>query len=236
MIAAQWLDAAQPRVPVGRIVAALLLCGPQVLIAQTTEPPRLRAAALTESLTIDGLLNEPAWTAADRVDNFRQADPIEGAPATARTVVRVLASAKTIVVGIACDDPDPSRIVSFSVQRDAPLTSEDHVRVVFGPFLDGRSGYVFAVNPSGARYDGLINPGGESDNPDWDGIWEAATARTPPAGASRCPFPSRRSASNRACTNGISTCSGAFSVVSKLTAGRFRRASTRSRRRAAQDC
>jgi hypothetical protein len=45
--------------------------------------------------------------------------------------------------------------------------------------MDGRSGYVFAVNPSGARYDGLINPGGESDNPDWDGIWEAATARLP---------------------------------------------------------
>jgi len=59
------------------------------------------------------------------------------------------------------------------------LTSEDHVRVVIGPFLDGRSGYVFAVNPSGARYDGLINPGGESDNPDWDGIWEAAAARGP---------------------------------------------------------
>ena len=31
---------------------------------------------------------------------------------------------------------------------------------------------------AGARYDALINPGGESDNPDWDGIWEAATART----------------------------------------------------------
>ena len=25
----------------------------------------------------------------------------------------------------------------------------------------------------------LIDPGGESDNPDWDGIWEAATARLP---------------------------------------------------------
>ena len=49
---------------------------------------------------------------------------------------------------------------------------------MLGPFLDGRSGYVFAVNPSGARYDGLINPGGESDNADWDGIWEAATQRT----------------------------------------------------------
>ncbi|MBI4888789.1 MAG: hypothetical protein HY824_16950 [Acidobacteria bacterium] len=52
------------------------------------------------------------------------------------------------------------------------------MRVVLGPFLDGRSGYVFAVNPRGARYDAIINPGGENENADWDGIWEAATART----------------------------------------------------------
>jgi len=67
---------------------------------------------------------------------------------------------------------------NYRADASSPLTAEDHVRVVFGLFLDGRSGYVFAVNPSGARYDGLINPGGEHDNPDWDGIWEAATART----------------------------------------------------------
>ena len=169
----------QPRVPVGRIVAALLLCGLQVLIAQTTEPPRLRAKPLAENITIDGVLNEPAWASADRADKFAQADPVEGAAPSARTVVQVLANTTTIVIGITCDDPEPDKIVSFSVRRDAPLTSEDHVRVVFGPFLDGRSGYLFAVNPSGARYDGLINPGGETDNPDWDGIWEAATARTP---------------------------------------------------------
>lgn len=35
------------------------------------------------------------------------------------------------------------------------------------------------MNPSGARHDGLINPGGENDNADWDGIWEAETARLP---------------------------------------------------------
>jgi len=83
------------------------------------------------------------------------------------------------VIGIVCEEPEPSRIVSFSVRRDDVLDAEDHVRVVLGPFGDGRSGYVFAVNPSGARYDSLINPGGESDNPDRDGIWEAATARLP---------------------------------------------------------
>ena len=31
---------------------------------------------------------------------------------------------------------------------------------MLGPFRDGRSGYVFAVNPRGARYDSLITSGG----------------------------------------------------------------------------
>src|SRR4029453_7666431 len=95
------------------------------------------------------------------------------------TRVRVLADPQAIVIGIVCEETDPSRIVSFSVRRDAVLNAEDHLRIVLGPFADGRSGYVFAVNPSGARYDSLINPGGESDNPDWDAIWEAATAGLP---------------------------------------------------------
>lgn len=147
--------------------------------AQDGAPPSLRAGSLSEVVRIDGRLDEPEWSAADATDAFRQSDPSEGAAPTGRTVVRVLASAKAIVVGILCEDPDPSGIVTFSVRRDAPLASEDHVRVVLGPFLDGRSGYVFAVNPGGARYDGLIEPGGGGDNPDWDGIWEAATTRGP---------------------------------------------------------
>jgi hypothetical protein len=146
--------------------------------AQET-PPSLRAGALPAAIVIDGRLTEPAWESADVTDAFRQTDPVEGAPPTARTRVRVLADAHALVIGIVCDEPDPADIVSFSVRRDAVLNSEDHVRIVLGPFADGRSGYVFAVNPAGARYDALINPGGESENADWDGIWEAATARLP---------------------------------------------------------
>ena len=50
--------------------------------------------------------------------------------------------------------------------------------MVLGPFLDGRSGYVFAVNPRGARYDSVSSPAGKPRNTEWDGIWEAATSRT----------------------------------------------------------
>jgi hypothetical protein len=147
------------------------------LHAQPVATPTLRAGVLVDEMRVDGVLDEPAWAGAEAADRFVQTDPAEGAPPTGRTVVRVLAGPKALLIGVECDDPAPSSIVSFSVRRDASLGSEDHIRIVLGPFLDGRSGYVFAVNPSGARYDGLINPGGESDNPDWDGIWEAATHR-----------------------------------------------------------
>jgi hypothetical protein len=68
--------------------------------------------------------------------------------------------------------------VSFSKKRDPDLDNEDHVGFVIDTFLDGRSGYVFAVNPEGARFDGLVEPGGEDVSTEWDAIWEAATART----------------------------------------------------------
>jgi hypothetical protein len=164
-----------------RYVPALLLSAwlaPSLAFAQATEPPRLQAGTLSDGLSIDGHLDEEGWGAADMIDTFVQTEPSEGALPSARTTVRVLAGPRGLAIGVVCNDPDPSAIVSFSVRRDAPLAAEDHVRLVLGPFLDGRSGYVFAVNPRGARYDGLIQPGGDTDNPDWDGLWEAATSRT----------------------------------------------------------
>ena len=167
-----------PRLRFGRLAAVSLafqLAQPAVAFAQTA--PTLRTGVLAGPIRIDGILDEAAWSSAPSVDRFLQTDPEEGKPATERTIVRVLAAADALVIGIQCDDSDSAHIVSFSVRRDAALSSEDHIRVVLGPFQDGQSGYVFAVNPSAARYDGIINPGGDSDSSDWDGIWEAATAR-----------------------------------------------------------
>ena len=136
------------------LIAALVMVAMVTISAQDASPS-LRAGALTSDITIDGRLNEAAWDSAASTDAFTQVDPSEGAAPTARTLVRVLAGARALVIGIVCEEPDPSGIVSFSVRRDADLSSEDHVRIVLGPFADGRSGYVFAVNPSGARYDGV---------------------------------------------------------------------------------
>ncbi|MGH9201853.1 MAG: DUF5916 domain-containing protein, partial [Vicinamibacterales bacterium] len=137
--------------------------------------PSLRVGVLSSEIRIDGRLDEPAWQSTESTDAFFQTDPREGAPPSVRTIVRVVANAGALVIGIVCED-DPASVVSRSVARDADLESEDHIQVVLGPFRDGRSGYAFAINPSGARTDSLIG-GGDDENEDWDGIWEAATAR-----------------------------------------------------------
>lgn len=163
------------------LVAAILGLGNPVQgLAQDAAVPRLRAGGTAgETIRVDGVLDEAAWSTAQEADGFLQTDPFEGAPPTFRTAVRALASRTELIIGVVCYDAQIEKIVSFSVQRDAALNSEDHIRVVLGPFRDGRSGYVFAVNPSGARYDALINLGAQGENPAWDGIWEAATTKSP---------------------------------------------------------
>src|SRR5439155_24397865 len=77
-----------------------------------------------------------------------------------------------------CDYAPSTNVVTFARERDASLQNEDHVRLVLDTFRDGRSGYVFAVNANGARYDALVSGNGDGENSNWDTAWEAATART----------------------------------------------------------
>ena len=88
------------------------------------------AGALDESIRLDGRLDEDAWHRAPSIDNLTMSEPTPGAAPTARTIVRVLADRKALVIGVRCEDPDPAGIVSFTKARDASLLNEDHVKVV----------------------------------------------------------------------------------------------------------
>jgi Domain of unknown function (DUF5916) len=140
--------------------------------------PGLRAATVPQiELQLDGVLAEPAWATAESITTMRTIEPEEGGEPVGKTIVKVLVSPKEIVIGLICNDPDPSGIISFSKARDAELDDEDHVLVVLDTFLDGRSGYVFAVNPSGTRFDGLVSAQGTDVNSNWDAVWEARTVQ-----------------------------------------------------------
>ena len=164
-------------------IAAGALLAPCVLLSaaaagQTSggagDRARVAAAGGAESVRLDGEFTEPEWAAAEVISDFTMLEPTEGIPPTLTTRVRILYGAREIVIGIECADPDPAGIVSYSKARDSGLRREDHVKIVLDTFLDGRSGYVFAVNPTGARYDALVTNRGERENSSWDEVWEAA--------------------------------------------------------------
>ena len=146
--------------------------------AQNGERLALRVGAVAQNgITLDGALSESLWTTVDSISDLTMMEPEEGGVPTARTVVRVLVTPTDIIMGVRCYDPDPSGIVSYTKARDIELDEEDHIVIILDPFQDGRSGYVFAVNPDGARFDGLVSEEGEDVNSNWDTVWEARTTR-----------------------------------------------------------
>ena len=156
-------------------VCLSLVLVPALSAQGSQERPSLRVAS--GAIRLDGVLNDAAWAASDSIFDLRQTEPREGTAASAQTVVRVMAEGDALVIGVRVLQPANVPIIAFARERDNALTNEDHIRVVLDTYLDGRSGYVFAVNPNGARYDALVANQGESESADWDGIWEAAVAR-----------------------------------------------------------
>lgn len=156
----------------------LLLLSLAAPVGAQAPKPALQAGRLPAgAVVLDGVLDEPIWAGAPAIDGLATVEPVQGGTSVGRTTVRVLVGPRDIVIGIRCEDPDASAITSVSKARDASLGHEDHVKVVLDTYRDGRTGYVFAVNPTGARYDALVATRGESEDARWDGVWEAHTTR-----------------------------------------------------------
>lgn len=133
---------------------------------------------IDQPITVDGRLDEPAWQTAPAAADFRQREPDEGAPASQATEVRVLYTSTVLYVGVTCHDSDPGAIVTTRFNRDAVLDADDRVSLLFDTFLDRRNAFKFQTNSVGARVDELIGDDGETDNRDWNGVWNVETART----------------------------------------------------------
>ena len=134
----------------------------------------------SEAPVIDGDISDPVWNKAKPIDAFYQLEPNEGAPASERTVVRVLYDENNLYFSIMAYDDEPNRITARIKQRDGGIDSDDFIRIYLDPNMTRRNAYIFEVNPLGARRDGLIQ-----NNTDvfyeWNAIW-SAKARILPNG------------------------------------------------------
>jgi hypothetical protein len=107
-----------------------------------------------------------------------QQSPRPGQSTPYTTEVRVLIYHDALIFGFKCHDPNPKAIQVHTLAQDGDESGDDTVAVLLDSFGDRRTGYFFQINEAGARVDGLIAGPGDYST-DWDGIWNARTARTP---------------------------------------------------------
>jgi hypothetical protein len=107
------------------------LSEPSYLVRATKQPVRL-----------DARFSEPVWQAVDSIVDFRQREPVEGAPATERTVVKVIRDGDRLYVAVRAYDTEMRGVRSTQLRRDADLSSDDNIRLAgdncWRPRLDQR--------------------------------------------------------------------------------------------------
>ncbi len=128
-------------------------------------------------ITIDGVLDEPAWGSAPTIGDLIQAQPNAGQAPTETTNVTLLRDRDNLYIGVVAHDSQPGSVLGTQMARDASLGSDDRIEILLDTFRDQRSAFYFATNPSGALVDGLAFANGQL-NTEWDAIWTVRTRRT----------------------------------------------------------
>ena len=111
-----------------------------------------------------------------------QAEPHEGQPATELTDVRIAYDHDALYIGVVCHDATPSALIINDIRKDFAPGEQDSFEVILDTFADRRNGFVFVVNPAGAKSDTQIANEGRDVNTSWDAVWTSATSRGSHAG------------------------------------------------------
>ena len=127
---------------------------------------------------IDGILSDSVWNLAKPVSDFTQQEPIAGAKATFKTVVRILYDEKNLYVSFMCYDDEPDKIIARALKLDGAWGADDNIALFFDTFNDDRNAYWFGTNPLGMRDDALLtsSSGFGGFHESWHGVWNVNSA------------------------------------------------------------
>ena len=127
------------------------------------------------AITIDGRLDEAAWTDGLSLDLLYEWEPGENIEPPVKTRVYVLYDDTHLYVAFRAYDPDPSAIRAHFMDRDEVSTfvQDDHVVFQVDTFDDQRRAFQFRVNPYGIQADAVFNQAVGEDF-SWDVVWRSA--------------------------------------------------------------
>ena len=134
---------------------------------------RIEIKQTDNEISIDGILDEPAWFSAGKADHFLRVLPTDTGFAIAQTEVRLTYTPTTLYMAITCFDPTPGKRPVESLRRDFNFGKNDNFLVFIDTYNDQTNGFSFGITPAGAQWDGLQANGG-TVNLNWDIKWRSA--------------------------------------------------------------
>jgi hypothetical protein len=138
-----------------RMCAGVLLAAAgsrAALGAQSAESTQF--VRVSGAIVVDGVLDDPSWSAARGVTKFFEIYPGNIAKPTVRTEARFLYDEDHVYVGVSADDPGPRNIRSGFVRRDGVTADQDYIEIFIDPLNTRRTALVFRTNANGVPTDG----------------------------------------------------------------------------------
>ena len=138
----------------------------------------LRAVRLTDSLEMDGVLDEDVYETVPSFGDFIQQIPLAGEPSTERTEAWVFYDSEHVyVAGRLWDSASEAQWIVNEMRRDSMnLFQNEYFNAVFDTFYDRRNAVGFMVNPIGGFADFEIVDERPSSM-DWNPVWNVRTGR-----------------------------------------------------------
>lgn len=158
----------------GSVFLSLSLSLAHGLVAQENDSVQTltRIPQNEAQITLDGVLDEPAWQRVPIIDDMRVIQPDTLVPASLETHTKIFYNSRGLYVGV-MNYQDPATLVARMSSRDSGVQRDGFVLSV-DPSGEGLYGYFLRINLGGTFSDGTILPERQI-NRQWDGPWDAVT-------------------------------------------------------------
>ena len=153
-----------------------------VVIAQTDSTKngvnyytkRYYSATRTETPPkIDGVLNDECWNLGLWSGGFRQWIPVEGAPPSNHSEIKILYDYENIYAGFKCYDTEPEKMRRIFDSRDRK--SGDVIGIAFDSYNDDKTAFEFNLTSAGQKID-VKHIGDNAYDMTWNANWIGASA------------------------------------------------------------
>ena len=125
---------------------------------------------------LDGVLDDAIWKSATVIADMHQFMPIDQGEPTERSEFYIAYNERFFYLAARLYDSAPDSIISRQLVQGGQFNGDDFFEFVLDTFNNGRTGYLFQVNPNGIRREGVFE-GPNQINDDWTGIWQVESRK-----------------------------------------------------------